>query len=200
MKTPIIKRIKFYFAIVVIVPLLSAKCAKTPIEPKEPLTPLEQLPEATQTGANTFGCLVDGEVFIPKGNIYYQAIEKQRYDENVGSLRFLARNVKDFGNGIGIYIYIKNSAYSTGIYTDIAYTSNNSSYPGLEIVDKSGDITTVERCFIDSTKSHFIEITKLDLENKIVSGLFEFTVVNEDKTDTIKITDGRFDLNNLFIQ
>ncbi|MFD1551195.1 hypothetical protein [Putridiphycobacter roseus] len=70
----------------------------------------------------------------------------------------------------------------------------------MEIVDKSGDITTVERRFIDSTKSHFIEITKLDLENKIVSGLFEFTAITEDKSDTIKITNGRFDLNNLFVQ
>src|SRR5437773_8453594 len=27
----------------------------------------EQLPPATQTGANTFGCLVDGKVWIPTG-------------------------------------------------------------------------------------------------------------------------------------
>ena len=27
----------------------------------------DQLPPATQTGANTFGCLVNGKVFVPKG-------------------------------------------------------------------------------------------------------------------------------------
>lgn len=30
-------------------------------------TPLEQLPPETQTGANTFGCLVNGEDFKPGG-------------------------------------------------------------------------------------------------------------------------------------
>ena len=27
----------------------------------------DQLPPATQTGANTFACLINGKVFIPKG-------------------------------------------------------------------------------------------------------------------------------------
>jgi len=30
-------------------------------------TPKEVLPTATQTGANTFGCLVNGKVWLPKG-------------------------------------------------------------------------------------------------------------------------------------
>lgn len=30
-----------------------------------PVDPVDQLPEATQTGAGTFGCLLDGEVFLP---------------------------------------------------------------------------------------------------------------------------------------
>ena len=29
--------------------------------------PVNQLPEATQIGENTFGCLLDGEAFIPGG-------------------------------------------------------------------------------------------------------------------------------------
>jgi len=36
---------------------------------KEPITcdkPVDCLPPATQTAARTFGCLVDGEVFLPK--------------------------------------------------------------------------------------------------------------------------------------
>ncbi|PZE15582.1 hypothetical protein DNU06_17335 [Putridiphycobacter roseus] len=178
--------------------MISAKCTKTTIEPTPPKTPLEQLPAATQTGANTFGCLVDGEVYIPKGNFSYKAIDLPSYFAGNGNLGVSVRNVKDFEKWI--YIFIKNGVYSKGIYTDIAYHSSNSNYPGLEIVDKTGSITTVDKYYIDSTLNHFIEITKLDLENKIVSGLFEFTVVNEEKTDTIKVTNGRFDLNNLFVQ
>ncbi|PZE15581.1 hypothetical protein DNU06_17330 [Putridiphycobacter roseus] len=179
--------------------MISAKCTKTPIEPKEPLTPLEQLPEATQVGANTLGCLVDGEVFTPKGNVYYKGIEKPRYTEENGILRLRFLNLKDFEDKwIYIYLYIKNGVYSIGNYTDIAYSSQNSTYPAFEIYNDVQNAFT--KFYIDSNSLHYIEITKLDLENKIVSGLFEFTVMNEDKTDTIKITDGRFDLNNLFIQ
>src|SRR5256885_12886567 len=33
------------------------------------VSPSETLPAATQTGANTFGCLVNGKVWLPKGNV-----------------------------------------------------------------------------------------------------------------------------------
>ena len=33
----------------------------------QPKTELEKLPPATQTGANTAGCLVNGVAFLPKG-------------------------------------------------------------------------------------------------------------------------------------
>ena len=35
--------------------------------------PQEQLPPITQTGANTFGAIVDGQVFIPKDKTGYYA-------------------------------------------------------------------------------------------------------------------------------
>lgn len=30
--------------------------------------PVDQLPPATQTGANTFGCLLNGQLWTPSGN------------------------------------------------------------------------------------------------------------------------------------
>ncbi|MFD1553252.1 hypothetical protein DNU06_17485 [Putridiphycobacter roseus] len=102
----IFKKLRFYGLMVMCILMISAKCTKTPIKPNEPLTPLEQLPEATQTGANTFGCLVDGEVYIPKGNFSYKAIEKQRYYEDNGTLRFNVLNLKDFDKWIYIFMYI----------------------------------------------------------------------------------------------
>jgi hypothetical protein len=38
-----------------------SKCKDDPI-------PVNQLPPATQTGAGTFGCLVNGQAWMPKGN------------------------------------------------------------------------------------------------------------------------------------
>jgi hypothetical protein len=48
--------------------------------------------------------------------------------------------------------------------------------------------------YFNCINSRDLVITKLDTENKIVSGRFNFILISEtDITDTIKITDGRFD-------
>ncbi|PZE15684.1 hypothetical protein DNU06_16700 [Putridiphycobacter roseus] len=178
--------------------MISAKCTKTTIEPTPPKTPLEQLPAATQTGANTFGCIVDGEVYIPKGNFSYKAIEGPSYYQNEGLFIINTLNIKDFDDWIYVCIYIKNAVYYTGIYSNIGYTTSSFDDRVVEVFHEDSNAFVVYS--VDSTVNHYVEITKLDLDNKIVSGLFEFTAITEDKTDTIKITNGRFDLNNLFVQ
>ncbi|MGD5408184.1 hypothetical protein QUS89_23100, partial [Xanthomonas citri pv. citri] len=39
----------------------SSSCRKN-----KPANAVDQLPPETQTGANTFGCLIDGKVFVPR--------------------------------------------------------------------------------------------------------------------------------------
>lgn len=48
-------------------------CAVVCIAPackKKTEDPISQLPAATQTGANTFGALVNGEAFTPHSNLF----------------------------------------------------------------------------------------------------------------------------------
>nr|WP_315258202.1 hypothetical protein [uncultured Flavobacterium sp.] len=50
----------------------------------KPKNPIDQLPPATQIGANTFGCLLDGEVFKPgltnnSYNCFYQLVDGEYY-------------------------------------------------------------------------------------------------------------------------
>ncbi|MFL0093084.1 hypothetical protein V2740_15900, partial [Tenacibaculum maritimum] len=52
------------------------------------LTPLQQLPKATKIGANTAGCLVNGEAFLPKGHF------------STGNLNCFYVNQKDFSLNI----------------------------------------------------------------------------------------------------
>ena len=52
-------------------------------------TELEKLPPATQTGANTAGCLVNGVAFLPKGFF------------PTGNLFFYYQDGKNFGLSIG---------------------------------------------------------------------------------------------------
>ncbi|MFD2786908.1 hypothetical protein [Hymenobacter rubripertinctus] len=48
--------------------LLAALLGLSQCKKKDP-DPLSQLPPATQTGANTFGCLIDGKAWTPKGRV-----------------------------------------------------------------------------------------------------------------------------------
>jgi hypothetical protein len=67
-----------------------------------PRDPISQLPPATQTGANTFGALLDGEPFIPSDGInpldcvyqlvngeYYFALQGNKRDEEFNRLSLL---------------------------------------------------------------------------------------------------------------
>ncbi|MGH2649337.1 MAG: hypothetical protein ACRDE8_17285, partial [Ginsengibacter sp.] len=55
---------KYFLLLVslIFISLTAGECKK-----HKPGNPVDQLPPATQTGANTFGCLINGEVFLPKG-------------------------------------------------------------------------------------------------------------------------------------
>ncbi len=52
---------KLLFLLLILTQLIS--CCKKNND--EPTNPIDQLPAATQTGANTFGCLLDGKAFLP---------------------------------------------------------------------------------------------------------------------------------------
>ena len=57
------KRILFVLALLPV--LLAAACTKA--DDDTLTTPLDELPPATQVGANTFGCLIDGVPFVNGG-------------------------------------------------------------------------------------------------------------------------------------
>ena len=69
------------------IPLLALKCNNDP----EPNDPIDQLPPITQTGENTFGCLVDGEVWLPKGSLLKQDIS---VDYNKSQKQLLLHAIK----------------------------------------------------------------------------------------------------------
>jgi hypothetical protein len=54
--------------------LLSASCKKHVVKPADQLS---LLPPATQTGARTFGCLVNGLAFVPKNQSIIEGPDMQ---------------------------------------------------------------------------------------------------------------------------
>ncbi|MDB5233365.1 MAG: hypothetical protein JWR44_358 [Hymenobacter sp.] len=149
--------------------------------------PVDQLPPATQTGANTFGCLLNGQPWTPRGNdgfANYSVVYDPTYRQ--GTLNIAAYRLS--GNGadqqtIGFY---SDSLKRVGVY-GIKPPSRN----GASVLDR---LTACAYHSIDAgtySRGQFT-ITKLDLQAGIVSGTFWFTLYKPG-CDSIRVTEGRFD-------
>lgn len=151
-----------------------------------PPSPIEQLPPATQTGEMTFGCLVNDELFIPDaiGNsrikAFYQfvdgdytlSISARNREKDYRTISVVAKDVEDFAEGT---------------YNLIEENSGN--FFGRYMIEGGLDLYTTTTSDDPGT----LNITKFDKVNGIISGTFEFTILDNDG-NTIKITNGRFDL------
>jgi hypothetical protein len=146
--------------------------------------PILQLPPETQTGANTFGCLLDGEPFIPSGGInpldaVYQFInggynfnlQGNKRDNNNNLIGITLNSMNLELNELNTYILEENATGNTygGLFSELDFNYTSQVY--------TGELT----------------ISKLDTENQIVSGTFWFDV--EDQNGTVhEIREGRFDM------
>jgi hypothetical protein len=150
-------------------------------------TDLSELPPATQTGANTFGCLVNGKAFLPSG-----------YDGSKPNFKLVIDPAFQNGNFDLIVYRLVNDKYES-----ISFFSNNIKAVGTYNIhsgqnlyfDYINDITNCKYLFSNDTYSDgVLKINKYDLITGIFSGEFECKVFDQTTScDTIRITNGRFD-------
>nr|WP_315174344.1 hypothetical protein [uncultured Flavobacterium sp.] len=146
----------------------------------KPKTELEKLPPATQTGARTFGCLLDGVAFVPtKSNCssFYQYVNGYYF-----SLQ---------GNK-----YVNKELILLGLSTDNLKIEEGKTYILLDKID--GNASAAYFDDIDNSRTSLMEngemkITKLDLTKNIVSGTFWYDI-KDGKGIVHKIREGRFDM------
>ncbi|MBC7524137.1 MAG: hypothetical protein H7239_06840 [Flavobacterium sp.] len=176
------------FFLIILFSLITTSCHRNSDE-----SPLEQLPAATQTGAHTAGCLVNGNVLIAKGDLskifswgppisanYYQyggynfnlSFENQKADDLPTIFVSLSNINIEEGKTYTLSLDLKDNKKIYGY----ANFSNTKFFQTNEI--NKGEIT----------------ITKFDTKKFIVSGTFWFDAVNS-TGEVVKITDGRFDTN-----
>lgn len=152
----------------------------------------ETLPPATQTGANTVGCLVNGEVFLPKSEGINPAVVVN-YEFVDGDFFFLL-NFKDQRGTINEFVSIK---------TRFIELEQNETYSLNKNFDDDGDFAGGGGAYRPSTLDNGeylttssitgeLTITRLDLSNSIISGTFWFDAINEEG-EIVEIRDGRFD-------
>lgn len=163
--------------------LFSASCKKgvTPT----PISVAEELPLATQDGKNTFGCLINGNVWVPYKTDFSRKLEVW-YDPSyhLGTLRIIAeRRKKDIDQSITIACDTLNKpgTYQIGKRPGRIYFDDL--IKGCVYSDFDSSVQT----------SGILTVTKLDISNRIMSGTFEF-IIFKSGCDTIKATQGRFDI------
>ncbi len=148
--------------------------------------PVSALPPETQTGVNTFGCLVNGQPWTPQGNDgtsnYNVSYDPTYYG---GSLSV---NVYRLNNGFAQYIIFGCDSIS-GIGS---YSLNHPSRSAF-FTDTQSPIAcqNYDGNLGQHRRGHLI-ITRLDLKAGIVSGTFAFTLYKPG-CDSVRITQGRFD-------
>ncbi|MBL7817796.1 MAG: hypothetical protein JNL70_22500 [Saprospiraceae bacterium] len=145
---------------------------------------LEELPPITQTGAGTFGCLVNGKVWIPS---------KWRI---TGTTRYIGI---DTSLEKAIIIDMKQNEPFTHLLIISKYKhfqlGNLQSIPSLCYYNDSRICTNLFN--VDSTNSlNFLKINFIDTsrQKRIIAGEFQLKYISKDCKDTINITKGRFDM------
>ncbi|MCC6286507.1 MAG: hypothetical protein IT249_01350 [Chitinophagaceae bacterium] len=154
----------------------------------------DKLTKETQNGANTFSCLIDGQIFKPAKSegllfnndpVLYGGLSISN-DYSIASItaaykasypqKYITIEIDHF-HGVGEYLLnnenniITYTEYTTAIPFVVNYSSLH-------------------------TLSGKVAITKDDRANTILSGTFEFTATSpDDPGRIITVTSGRFDLN-----
>ena len=156
--------------------------------------PQEQLPPITQTGANTFGAIVDGSVFVTKDKTGY-------YAPGGGTPKGIAVTVGSFlpdyeyfgidaKNYESIYIpkeFPEETSYTFQVSPAVRSSLETPNFPHIFCSINGNRYVSYEN-------SGSITFSKVDYNTGIYAGTFNAKLKNKDNpTDSIEITDGRFD-------
>jgi hypothetical protein len=171
-------------------------------EPK----PEDALPPATQTGANTFGCLIDGKPWIPNGGGWFSLIDpiyayysipidsradkKDKYNIYIG----LYSNRQDIGTNMEIYV---TNVFQKGKYDLASNIDLRDNYPeSYAYYEVESMYPNQERFYITTSQviGH-VNFTVADTITSKFAGTFEFDAIDKNSGKIIKITNGRFDID-----
>lgn len=138
------------------------------------------LPNATQTGANTFACLINGQKFIAYNDI-----------NHIGA-SFVSDTLIIGGQP-------KNKNYIENILLKLLNKPTEKTY-AIDNINTFSSLITDSTCigigfniYQFNAINGSVQVTKFDTTRNIVSGVFN-CIIPIQNCDTLKITEGRFDI------
>ncbi len=154
---------------------------------------VEELPPATQTGANTFGAKVNGAFWIPQGFGAFPAsnlLEARRLGPN---FYINARNFSSSPKETEFEIFLKDVT-GAGVYqlnTTLGTRSTAASY-GFYV---KRNFSPTNEWLTSATYSGTVNISLLDTANHIIAGTFQFNAEDIFGSDPpLTVSEGRFDI------
>ncbi len=158
---------------------------------KKNITDPNGLPSATQNGAKTLGFLLNGQPWTPHG---FNGAANLSMDIDFGYQNGIfgvaAYRIVSTTNSLSFGIGISDSLNFMKVPINLAIGKNTLA----QICLLTQDSCSID--YYDQTvyRNGNLTITKLDKTSRIISGTFDATLYKSG-CDTIKITDGRFDMS-----
>ena len=166
---------------------------------KKDADPENTLPPATQTGANTFGAVINGQAWVPNGRSTIPAI-KPINDGYIGYEPKYSVHIRTYASDkSGLQLYVRSVtkpgryplSFDTGTDLVNPSTKNFGLYYayGATIDDPDYNYITT------SQGTGFVDFVVADTANKRLAGTFEFEGIDFPSGKRIKVTGGRFDID-----
>ena len=168
-----------------------SKCKNDPA-PEPPKDPLSQLPPETQTGAGTFGCLVNGKAFVAPYSISANGDWQSSIRLAVGS------DIRLNGDGgtqpISLGMLLGGQLQDNQSFLIISSATPFPLFtPGInQFTARTANIP----CIYDGAyfKRGQVQLVKFDGVRRIAAGRFAFILYERGGCDTLRVTNGRFDI------
>jgi len=168
--------------------LLLTQCSKCKNDPT-PADPASQLPPATQTGAGTFGCLVNGQPWTPQGNDGTSNYSVS-YDITPAGGVLAIQTYRIYGKANDEFqniVLFANQIAGAG-----SFSFRSPQRTRASVNDQKTNCYWSSRDSATTYRRGQMVITRLDRQAGIVSGTFAFTLYKPG-CDTVRVTQGRFD-------
>jgi hypothetical protein len=156
---------------------------------------IETLPDATQTGANTFGAKLNGENWGPlKAGILPTAPTLEaRFATGDTSILINARNFSRTPIETEMEIYLKHVT-TPGTYALNQTTSVSPNQTASYAYYVKRNLNIEDEWITSSTATGEVVVTRIDIPNRILSGTFHFSANAHYGSAPITVTEGRFDV------
>ena len=167
--------------------LTAIACKKDNVDPNG-------LPTATRDGRNTAGFLLDGQPWLPQksltGSTAVGASWVQSYSRSLylNFSRYANRDTEFSGLNIYLPNVRKANEFVLDQYVNPVVVGRLPAHAIYEIASPKRQYYTGPRA------KGTVTLTRFDTVARVVSGTFELTVREDGGTDSLRLTQGRFDL------